>query len=551
MAEASVTVDQNQFTCVICLDLLNDPVTTACGHSYCMSCIKSCWDQEDHARVYSCPQCRKTFIPRPVLGRNTILAEVVEKLKKTGQQVTATADHYTGPGNVECDFCPGRKRKAAKSCLVCLASYCETHLQPHYESPAFKKHKLTDATGHLQDKVCSHHDKPLESYCRTDQQCICHLCTMYEHRGHDTVSAAAEREEIQKKMGETQKEFQQRIQMKQKDLQVLREAVNSITRSVHSAVVDNEKIFSEMICSIQRRRSEVTKLIRDQEKAAVSQVKGHMERLKQEIDELKRRHSELEQLSHTEDHIHLIQSCQGLPVAQEAGIGPRISVYPRCSFENMRKVVSELKDQLENVCEKKTAQLHRTVTKDTILSVLVPRTRPEFLQYSCQLTLDPNTANKHLQLSKGNRVVTWKEETQSYPDHWERFVTCHQVLCTEGLTGCCYWEVKWSGGWVGIAVTYKGIDRERGGEGSRLGYNDKSWCLYCSGSSYSFRHNTVQTAVSGPPSPRIGVYLDHGAGTLSFYSVSDTVTLLHRVQTTFTEPLYPGFFLWNSAARLY
>uniref|UniRef100_A0A3B3RTJ0 Tripartite motif-containing protein 16-like n=1 Tax=Paramormyrops kingsleyae TaxID=1676925 RepID=A0A3B3RTJ0_9TELE len=387
MAEASVTVDQNQFTCAICLDLLKDPVAIPCGHNYCMSCIKSCWDQEDHPGVYSCPQCRETFTPRPVLGRNTMLAEV-----------------------------------------------------PHYESPAFKKHKLTDATGHLQDKVCSHHDKPLESYCRTDQQCICHLCTMYEHRGHDTVSAAAEREEIQ---------------VRNPSIKVL-------------------KMFIEMICSIQRRRSEVTKLIRDQEKAAVSQVKGHMERLKQEIDELKRRHSELEQLSHTEDHIHLIQ-----------------------------------------------------------------------------LTLDPNTANKHLQLSKGNRVVTWKEETQSYPDHWERFVTCHQVLCTEGLTGCCYWEVKWSGGWVGIAVTYKGIDRERGGEGSRLGYNDKSWCLYCSGSSYSFRHNTVQTAVSGPPSPRIGVYLDHGAGTLSFYSVSDTVTLLHRVQTTFTEPLYPGFFLWNSAARLY
>ncbi|XP_072566763.1 E3 ubiquitin/ISG15 ligase TRIM25-like [Paramormyrops kingsleyae] len=549
MAEASVTVDQNQFTCVICLDLLKDPVTTACGHSYCMSCIKSCWDQEDHARVYSCPQCRKTFIPRPVLGRNTILAEVVEKLKKTGQQVTATADHYPGPGNVECDFCPGRKRKAAKSCLVCLASYCETHLQPHYESPAFKKHKLTDATGHLQDKVCSHHDKPLEVYCRTDRQCICHLCTMYEHRGHDTVSAAVQRTEIQKKMGETQKEFQQRIQMSQKDLQVLREAVNSITRLAQSAVEDNEKIFNEMIRSIERRRSEVIQLIRDQEKAAVSQAEGDMKRLKQDIDELKRRHSELEQLSHTEDHIHFLQSCQGLPVAQEVGFGPRISVSPRCSFENVRKVVSELKDQLENLCEEKTAEIHHTVTKD--LPVLVPRTRAEFLQYSCQLTLDPNTANRHLHLSDGNRVVIVKREIQSYPDHQERFGSLPHVLCTEGLTGCCYWEVQWRGRLVGIAVTYKGIDRKVVGVASRLGYNDKSWCLYCTGSNYFLRHNNVETAVSAPPSPRIGVYLDHGAGTLSFYSVSDTVTLLHRVQTTFTEPLYPGFFLWNSAARLY
>ncbi|XP_072566786.1 tripartite motif-containing protein 16-like [Paramormyrops kingsleyae] len=550
MEEASSTLDPNQFSCPICLDLLKDPVTIPCGHSYCMSCIKSCWDHKDHAGVYSCPQCRQTFTPRPVLGRNTMLAEVVEKLKKTGLQATIPADHYAGPGDVECDVCTGRKHKAVKSCLVCLASYCDTDLQLHNKLHHTKQHKLIDAISCLQDKVCSHHDKPLEVYCRTDQQCICYLCTMDEHRGHDTVSAATGREELQKQMGEVQKKFQQRIQMREKELQELREAVGSITSSAQSAVEDSERIFTEMIRSIERRRSQVTMLIRDQEKAAVSQAEGDMKRLKQEIDELKRRHSELEQLSHTEDHIHFLQSCQGLTVTPEVGFGPRISVSPRRSLENVRKVVSELKDQLENVCEKKTAEIPHTVTKDTILPVLVPRTRAEFLQYSCQVTLDPNTANRHLHLSEGNRVVTWKREIQSYPDHWERFILYRQVLCTKGLTGCCYWEVEWSGGLVGIAVTYKGIDRKGGGSNYGLGYNDKSWCLYCSGSRYSFRHSNVETVLSGSPSPRIGVYLDHGAGTLSFYSVSDIVTLLHRVQTTFTEPLYPAFYLHSSTVKL-
>ncbi|XP_048866724.1 E3 ubiquitin/ISG15 ligase TRIM25-like [Brienomyrus brachyistius] len=547
MAEASSTLDPNQFSCPICLDQLKDPVTTACGHNYCMNCIKSCWDQEDHRGVYSCPQCRQTFTPRPVLHRNTMVAELVEKLKKTGLQAATPDDDYAGPGDVECDFCTGRKHKAVKSCLVCLASYCETHLQPHYESSAFKKHKLTDATGQLQDKVCSQHDKPLEFYCRTDQQCICNLCMMYEHRGHDTVSAAAERMEIQKQI----EEFQQRIQMREKELQELRESVGSITRTAQSAVEDSERIFTEMIRSIERRRSEVTKLIRDQEKAAVSQAERDMEILKQEIDELKRRHSELEQLSHTEDHIHFLQRCQGLPATPEAGFGPRISVSPRSDFGNVRKVVSALKDQLENVCEKRTTEIHHAVTKDTVLPVLVPRTRAEFLHYSCQLTLDPNTANRNLHLSEGNRVVTWKRETQSYPGHQEKFDSIPQVLCTEGLTGCCYWEVEWSGQVVAIAVTYKGINRKGEGDDSWLGYNDKSWRLYCSSFNYSFWHNKVETAVSGPPSSRIGVYLEHGAGTLSFYSVSDTVTLLHRVQTTFTEPLYPGFALCNSTAKLF
>ncbi|XP_072566744.1 tripartite motif-containing protein 16-like isoform X2 [Paramormyrops kingsleyae] len=546
MAEPSSALDPNQFRCPICLEQLKDPVTIGCGHSYCMSCIKSCWDQKDRLAVYSCPQCRQTFTPRPVLYRNTILAELVEKLKKTGLQAATPADHYAGPGDVECDFCTGRKHKAVKSCLVCLASYCETHLQPHYESPAFKKHKLTDATGHLQDKVCSHHDKPLEVYCRTDQQCICHLCTMYEHRGHDTVSAAARREEIQKQIGETQKEFQQRIQMREKELQELREAVASITRSAQSAVEDSERIFTEMIRSIERRCSEMTQLIRDQEKAVVSQAEGDMERLKQDIDELKRRHSELEQLSHTEDHIHFLQSCQGLPVTPEAGFWPRISISPRCSLENMRKVVSELKDQLENVCKKKMAEIHHTVTKDTILPVLVSRPRADFLQYSCQLTLDPNTAYRLLSLSEGNRKVTWGAK-QPYPDHPERFDWWYQVLCRESLTGRCYWEAEWAGYAAWIGVTYKGIRRKGLSDDCELGYNDKSWMLFCSPDSYSVCHNNKQTDIPIKPSVsrRVGVFLDQAAGTLSFYRVSsDGLTLLYSFTSSFTEPLCPGFYVY-------
>ncbi|KAG9332001.1 hypothetical protein JZ751_016277, partial [Albula glossodonta] len=289
MAQAGDLLDPDQFSCPICLDLLKDPVAIPCGHSYCMGCIKGCWDQDDHTGVYSCPQCRQTFTPRPVLYKNIMFAELVEKLKKTGLQAAPSAQSYAGPGDVACDFCTGRKLKAVKSCLVCLASYCETHLHPHYQSPAFKKHKLVQATGNLQEKICSHHDKPLEIYCRTDQQCICFLCTMDEHKGHDTVSAAAEWSEEQKQLGVTQRRCQQRIQEREKELQDLRQAVQSYKRSAQAAVEDSERIFTELIRSIERRRSEVKELIRDQEKAAVSRAEGLLERLEQEIAELRRR----------------------------------------------------------------------------------------------------------------------------------------------------------------------------------------------------------------------------------------------------------------------
>ncbi|KAJ8246576.1 hypothetical protein GJAV_G00252970 [Gymnothorax javanicus] len=187
--------------------------------------------------------------------------------------------------------------------------------------------------------------------------------------------------------------------------------------------------------------------------------------------------------------------------------------------------------------------LFRRVGKvNVLLPVQELKTREDFLQYSSQLTLDSNTANKYLRLSEGNREVTCVEQIQSYPNHPERFDCWYQVLCREGLSGRCYWEAEWSGDYeVYIAVSYKDISRKGGRNDCVLGCNNKSWALCCSPSRYSLHHNNEETEIPVPSSSRIGVYLDHRAGTLSFYSVSDTMTLLHRVQTTFTQPLYPGF----------
>ncbi|KAL0992412.1 hypothetical protein UPYG_G00092940 [Umbra pygmaea] len=164
----------------------------------------------------------------------------------------------------------------------------------------------------------------------------------------------------------------------------------------------------------------------------------------------------------------------------------------------------------------------------------------------CDLTLDPNTVHRNLCLSEENRKLTRSKEIQLYPDHPERFDIYEQVLCREGLTGRCYWEVEWSGRGADIAVTYKGINR-RGGYDCGLGYNDESWSLYFYDNKYSACHNNKMTALPVPPSGshRVGVYLDWPAGTLSFYRVSsDTLTHLYTFNATFTEPLYPGFRIY-------
>ncbi|XP_056092514.1 tripartite motif-containing protein 16-like [Rhinichthys klamathensis goyatoka] len=552
MAEARIS--QDEFMCSVCLDLLKDPVTIHCGHSYCKICITDCWDQEDEKRVYSCPQCRQTFRPRPALAKNTILAEMVEKLKKT----KLAADCYAGAGDVQCDVCTGRKHKAVKSCLVCLNSYCQNHLEQHESLFKGKRHNLTDATGRLQEMICQKHDKILEVFCRTDQKCICVLC-MDEHKNHDTVSAAAQRTENQHQLKETQRSFQQRIQQREKDLQQLTEAVASHKRSAHTAVEDSERIFTELIRSIERSRSEATQRIRDQEKTAVSRAKGRLERLEQEINDLRRRDAELEQLSHTQDHIQFLQSFQSLsapPESTDVNDNPFSSLS---SFDGVRESVLQLRDKLEDFCKEELKKISDRVTFTNI----VPRTRNDFLQYSHQFTLDPNTVNKLLRLSERNRVITFTNtlpELQPYPDHPDRFDDVWQVLGRESVCGHCYWEIEWSGYGVYISVSYKSISRKGSGDECLFGYNDQSWSLLCSSSSYSFRHNNIVTELPVKPISRrtgvcvdhrrtgvcvdhrrIGVCVDHSAGTLSFYSVSDTMSLIHTVQTTFTHTLYPGF----------
>ncbi|KAM4713871.1 E3 ubiquitin/ISG15 ligase TRIM25-like [Anableps anableps] len=235
MEQREVQLNRGNLSCSICLDLLKDPVTIPCGHSYCMNCIKDFWDGEDQRRIYSCPQCRKTFTPRPVLEKDITLSVVIVDFRKTGLQDAPGDRCYAGREDVACDVCTGRKRKAVKSCLTCPASYCRDHLQPHYDAPPLKKHKLMNPSKNLQENICSRHDEVMKIFCRTDQQCICYLCTMDEHKGHETVPAAAERAEKQKELQVSRQQIQQRIQDQEEDVTLLQQEVEAINASADKA----------------------------------------------------------------------------------------------------------------------------------------------------------------------------------------------------------------------------------------------------------------------------------------------------------------------------
>ncbi|XP_065817753.1 stonustoxin subunit beta-like [Labrus bergylta] len=186
------------------------------------------------------------------------------------------------------------------------------------------------------------------------------------------------------------------------------------------------------------------------------------------------------------------------------------------------------------------------------------RLKPGLRKYACELELDTNTVNRKLKLSDNNRKVTCVEELRSYPDHPDRFEHYYpQLLCRTGLTGRCYWEVEWRGK-VYVSVSYRGIRRRGGGE-CWFGLNDQSWSLIYSDGGYYVCHNNRETEISSSSSSsssssvsnRVAVYVDCPAGSLSFYRVSsDTLIHLHTFNTTFTEPLYPGFGFWSPGSSV-
>ncbi|XP_039470679.1 tripartite motif-containing protein 16-like [Oreochromis aureus] len=470
-----------------------------------------------------------------------MLGESVEDLKKTSVSASTELE------DVSCDVCTERKVKAVKSCLQCLVSYCEQHLQPHYESLAFEKHKLVDPCQKLDDHVCSHHNEVIKIFCRTDQQCICCLCSKDEHKGHDTVSALTERKEKQTELGVSQQNIQQRIKEKEKDMKVLQQEVEAINQSADKAVRDNEKVFNDLIQLIKKRSSNLKQQIRSKQKNELNRVGELQEKLQQELAELKRKGTELEQLSGTQDHIHFLHSYPLLSPLSESTNSPSINIRSPCYFDDVTAAVSEVRKKLENTIKLEWTKISLKVTSADFLLLPEPepKTRADFLQYSRQITLDLNTAHPQLILSEGNRIARLTIKKQLYPDHPDRFTQRQQVLSRESLTGRCYWEVEMGPASATVAVTYKDISRT--GDESEFGCNDRSWALE---NSVEFIHNSMSNTISGPRSSRIGVYLDHSAGVLSFYWISKTMTLLHRVQTTFSQPLYAGLSVYGCGNSL-
>ncbi|XP_035983491.1 E3 ubiquitin/ISG15 ligase TRIM25-like [Fundulus heteroclitus] len=180
MVASSNFLSDSQFQCSICLDLFTEPVSTPCGHTFCKDCLTRY--RADNKECH-CPLCKNKFNKDLKLSVNTTFREVVENFRKHHKMADVASS--VKPWEVSCDFCPARKRRAVKTCLVCLASFCETHLEPHLRVAALQRHELSNPVTDLEERICTEHNRLCEFFCLNDHVSFCALCT--EHIHHHSV----------------------------------------------------------------------------------------------------------------------------------------------------------------------------------------------------------------------------------------------------------------------------------------------------------------------------------------------------------------------------
>ncbi|XP_073336350.1 E3 ubiquitin-protein ligase TRIM21-like [Pagrus major] len=517
MAAASSLLSEDQFLCSICLDVFTDPVTVPCGHNFCKNCITEHWNINVQC---NCPMCKKLFRGRPELYVNTVISEMAAGIKEIS---SSSEKPGAKPGPVLCDVCTENKLKALKSCLVCLTSYCETHLEPHHRITGLKRHKLIDPVENLEGRVCKKHERPLELFCKTDQMFVCQVCAVTDHKLHHIVPLEEEYEGKKAELGKTEAEVQQMIQERRLKIEQIEQTRKLSKEDADRETADSVQVFTALIQSVQRSLAERIDMIQEKQKATEEQAEGFIKELDKEISELTKRSAELEQLSHNEDHLQFLQSFPSHNPAPTPKDWKKIRVYSSC----------------ERTVWTAVAQLEETLSKE-LKKLCADAELKRVQQYAVDVTLDPDTANPYLILSDDGKRVECGDVKKNLPDNPKRFSSCAVLGRQSFSSGRFYYEVevkrktKWDLGVAGESVNRKG-------ENTLCPENDY-WAIW-------LRNVNEYRALAGPSirlflrskPERVGVFVDYEEGLVFFYDVDAAELIYSFTGCNFTEKLYPYF----------
>ncbi|KAF7651777.1 hypothetical protein LDENG_00105790 [Lucifuga dentata] len=526
MSAASSLLSEEQFLCSICLHVFTDPVTTPCGHNFCKTCIAAHWNMNVECL---CPMCKEDFNTKPELRVNTFISEAAAQFRLSAKQKASSSSSEQQcanvPGEVPCDVCTGTKMKALKSCLVCLASYCQTHLEPHLTASRLKRHELMDPVENLEGRMCAKHDKPLELFCQADQMCVCMICTILDHKTHQVVPLKEEFETKKAQLGKTEHQIQQLIQERQLKIQQLKHSVQVSKEAADRETANGVQVFNILKQSVERSQAKLIETIEEKQRTTEKQAEGFIKELEQEISDLMKRSTEVEQLSCSEDHFHLLQSFQSLNAAPQTKDWAEVRVHPPLYERTVRRAMEELQEVLSEEIQK----LHGAELK-------------RIQQCAEDVTLDPNTANPHLIISDDGKRVKDGHEKKNLQDNPERFSDGHCVLAKQSFSsGRFYYEVQVKGKseWeLGVASEF--IERK----GVITLSPEKGFWTIClrNENNYlaSIDNGVVSLSLKSKP-VKVGVFVDYEESLVSFYDINASALIYSFMGCVFTQKLYPFF----------
>lgn len=516
------SVPQDHFHCSICANIFDDPVTTPCGHSFCKTCLNQHWDRSEFCQ---CPTCHKRFSVRPEIGTNAIIGEISVQLKRRKLEIPEIADD---PMQVQCEVCTETPFKALKSCLVCQTSYCSVHLEPHLRVPALMRHKLIKPVDNIEDRICPIHDRLLERYCRDEDLCICQVCVETEHKEHEVVSVEEEGAERKKRIGSQMVRVKMMIDEVKDKIKEFEDSSNICTEKVQKEIGTMEAVFTTILSHVQETHAKAKTLIEEKLGKSKDKDEAIIKQLQEEISRLQLKHSELEELLQSDDLLYLLQTV-GSPV--EAENWNKTRVYSDVCVETLRLAVSQVVDIVQ-----------------ALLQSLTKREITMMKEYKESVTFDPSTAGRRLAVyESGKRVKHHKYAGPLESDNPERF-DFPMVFGTTGFTsGRHYWEVHvglrcdWDLGVAKETVSRKGDFIVKTGNGFyAIGKRGVDYDAHC----------TPNKALNLFPRPtHIGVYLDYEDGRVSFFDVGREVHIHSFTGETFTEKLYPYFYLYSKAKK--
>ncbi|XP_057894950.1 E3 ubiquitin-protein ligase TRIM47 [Melospiza melodia melodia] len=618
LALAAPGLPEGPLCCPICLDVLRDPVTVPCGHNFCQGCLQALRqrpgppDGGGAGGAARCPLCQEPVPAALRLCKNRALCELLPLLaaatgaSSPSSSAAATPTSPAGaspmaPGAEEedaageegaavlCDVCPPGSRGAAeRSCLVCLASFCGAHLEPHRRAPAFRAHRLVAPLRRLEEGLCPRHLQPLDGFCRTEQSCVCSRCRAHEHRAHDVVPLEQEREHKQAQQAKFLSDAENELEELAVTITQAKKMVELIKGAATKERERVEKLFAEASGVLAAFQKEVLGFIEDGERSMLGEAEADLRWKEQRRAKLAQCKQSLENVPST-DTIYFLQEFQALKAAMEENLSAPLSFQKELNFTKCTQAVGAMKDVLSTACKNQWNHLQgkgvdglscqemeealaESRFPDKSNNAACLESRDYFLKFAFIIDLDSDTADKFIQLfgTKGAKRVLCPIP---YPESPTRFINCEQVLGLNLMNrGNYYWEVELIDGWVSIGVIAEDFDPREAYSHGRLGRNDSSCCLQWNGQNYVAWFGGFECPIQQPFFHTIGVFLEYSEKALTFYGVKDSkMTCLQQLKVSpsakgkldpfqnkinrqfaslFSSKLKPAFFLESVDAHL-